>query len=466
MDPKSTAFHLYKQTLIRKNTKPIGQIYSYEQKDKIGQGAYGSVYKAIHKVSKQVRAVKVINKLNIKYKERLLSEITIMELLDHPSILRLYETFEDAEYLYMVLEICQGGDVFDKVLEKGSLPVEDAFKIYIQYMRAVNYYQGFKIVHRDLKPENFLFQKKNDLSSLTLIDFGIAKRCVDKLKTKSGTAYYVAPEVLDGLYDHKCDVWSAGVVLYVILCGYPPFYGENEKEILTEIKTGSLQFDGDEWQGISQEIKDFIRSQVCPAEKRLLPKDLLSHKVITQYNQKFVQDNKLLSMITLNQWVKYHPIRRLALFYLATQLDSSELVNQKNCFFFINTSQTGLITQQELSTYLKVNKQDVQKLWPYIDCNSNGYLDYFEFVALTLTQQEFIKQLQFMFDFLSQQDKFISQKSIKYIFDQNANFNSKWDSISDTKNHLAIVNQHEQQINVKNIIEKDMDFNAFKAIMQ
>ncbi|CAD8048770.1 unnamed protein product [Paramecium sonneborni] len=465
MDPKSTAFHIYKQTLIKKNNEPITKVYSYEQKDKIGQGAYGSVYKAVHQVSKQVRAVKVINKLNIKYKDRLLSEITIMELLDHPNILRLFETFEDAENLYMVLEICQGGDVFDKVLEKGCLSVDEAFKVYIQYMRAVNYYQGFKIVHRDLKPENFLFQKKNDMNSVIVIDFGIAKRGVDKLKTKSGTAYYVAPEVLDGLYDYKCDVWSAGVVLYVILCGYPPFYGENEKEILIEIKSGTLQFEGDEWQGISQEIKDFIKQQVCPAQNRAIPKDLLSHKLITQYNQKFVNDFKLISMQNLNQWVKYHPLRRLALYYLSTQIDSCDLSNQKNTFFFINSSQSGLITQQELASYLKVNKQDIQKLWPYIDCNSNGYLDYFEFVALTLTPQDYQKQLQFMFDFLSQSEKVITQKSIKFIFDQNANLNNKWDGISNTKNQIAQVNQHEQQINVKNIIDKDMDFNAFKTIM-
>lgn len=160
--------------------------------------------------------------------------------MDHPNVLRLFETFEDNENLYMVLEICQGGDVFDKVLEKGNMTVDESFKIYLQFMRAVNYYQGFNIVHRDLKPENFLFHTKNDLNTLNVIDFGIAKRLDGKLKTKSGTAYYVAPEVLEGSYDNKCDIWSAGVILYVILCGYPPFYGENEKEILTEIKSGNL----------------------------------------------------------------------------------------------------------------------------------------------------------------------------------------------------------------------------------
>ncbi|CAD8149451.1 unnamed protein product [Paramecium octaurelia] len=464
MDQKSSAFHIYKQTLIRRNSVPISSVYSYDPKDKIGQGAYGSVFKAIHKVSKQIRAVKVINKLNIKYKERLLSEITIMELLDHPNILRVFETFEDNENLYMVLEICQGGDVFDKVLEKGNLSIDEAFKVYIQYMRAVNYYQGFKIVHRDLKPENFLFQKKDDLNTLIVIDFGIAKRGVDKLKTKSGTAYYVAPEVLEGSYDSKCDIWSSGVILYVILCGYPPFYGENEKEILTEIRNAQLQFDGDEWQQIPQEIKDFIKVQICPAAQRSSPKDLLANKLVDKFNQKFQVDQKLISMLTINQWVKFNPLKRLGLYYLATQINSSDLKQQKMAFFLINTTQSGLITQAELASYLKVNKQDIQKVWPYLDCNNNGYLDYFEFIAITLTPQDYNNHLQLIFDFLSQQEKLITQKTIKSIFDQNCNLDKKWDSISDTKsNHHQ--NTHDHQVNVKNIIEKDVNFADFKAIM-
>ncbi|CAK79730.1 unnamed protein product (macronuclear) [Paramecium tetraurelia] len=464
MDQKSSAFHIYKQTLIRRNAVPISSVYTYDVANKIGQGAYGSVFKAIHNVSQQVRAVKVINKLNIKYKERLLSEITIMELLDHPNILRVFETFEDEENLYMILEICQGGDVFDKVLEKGNLSIDEAFKVYIQYMRAVNYYQGFKIVHsRDLKPENFLFQKKDDLNTLIVIDFGIAKRGVDKLKTKSGTAYYVAPEVLEGSYDSKCDIWSSGVILYVILCGYPPFYGENEKEILTEIKNAQLQFEGDEWLQIPQEIKDFIKLQICPAAQRYAPKDLLSNKLVDKFNQKFQVDQKLISMLTITQWVKFHPLKRLGLYYLATQINSSDLKQQKMAFFLINTSQSGLITQAELASYLKVNKQDIQKVWPYLDCNNNGYLDYFEFIAITLTPQDYNNHLQFIFDFLSQQEKQVTQKTIKSIFDQNANLDSKWASISETKSNHQ--NTHDHQVNVKNIIEKDIDFAGFKVLM-
>ncbi|KAM3143579.1 hypothetical protein pb186bvf_004341 [Paramecium bursaria] len=462
MDQNNVFFHIHKASLIKKNFNSIQTCYQYENKDKIGQGAYGKVYRATHRVTKQVRAVKVINKGIIKYKERLMNEITIMEQMDHPNVLRLFETFEDNENLYMVLEICQGGDVFDKVLEKGNMTVDESFKIYLQFMRAVNYYQGFNIVHRDLKPENFLFHTKNDLNTLNVIDFGIAKRVEGKLKTKSGTAYYVAPEVLEGSYDNKCDIWSAGVILYVILCGYPPFYGENEKEILTEIKSGNLQFEGDEWAQISQDIKDFVQLHICPAEQRLSSSQLLNHQLLEGFIQKFSQDfPRVISMNTVQNWCRYNPLKRLSLLYLSTQLDFNELKNQKLLFSHINSSQTGLITQDELAFYLKITKVELKQYWQYLDVNDNEYLDYFEFIAISLQPKDYQKQIQLMFEFLSDQQQLITQQTVQKIFEQSENLNSKWESISENKNPQKVF----ETIDITKIIDKDLDFTSYKLLM-
>jgi len=230
-----------KQTMIVKNTQPIETVYQFETKQ-LGKGSYGEVCAAIHKTSQQKRAVKTIARSKIRNWERFQTEVRILQTLDHPNVIKLYEYFEDEENVYLVCELCAGGELFDRIIKAEFFEEDQAAEIFRQILQALNYCHTQNIVHRDLKPENFLFQTQADDSDLKIIDFGLSKIMeggrMHRMKTRAGTPYYISPEVLAGNYDISCDMWSAGCMLYILLCGYPPFYGDNNQEILEMVRVG------------------------------------------------------------------------------------------------------------------------------------------------------------------------------------------------------------------------------------
>ena len=218
-------------------------------------------------------------------------EVNLMIKLDHPNIIKLYEYYENEKKIYLIMELCTGGELFDKIIEnteKGKQFTEkQAANIFKQMMSAVNYCHKNGIVHRDLKPENLLYFDKSENSPIKVIDFGMSKRFDhNKLLTeKVGTAYYISPEVIKGKYDEKCDIWSAGVILYILICGYPCFNGEDDREILIAIQKGKIRFPSPEWDDVSDDVKNLILRMCCPPEKRLNAEEVL--------NESWVKDNAL-----------------------------------------------------------------------------------------------------------------------------------------------------------------------------
>ena len=207
--------------------------------------------------------------------ERFKQEITILQTLDHPNVLKLFEYFEDEKNVYLVTEACRGGELFDRIIENEFFSEQTAAKIFKQIMQSINYCHNMGIAHRDLKPENFLFETKDQDSELKIIDFGLSKiinpqgmqmdtgltagkgkdkrsKELDRMNTRAGTPNYISPEVLAGNYSIECDCWSAGCILYILLCGYPPFYGDDDQEILQMVAKGKFDFDGEEWDEISR----------------------------------------------------------------------------------------------------------------------------------------------------------------------------------------------------------------------
>ena len=196
------------------------------------------VQSCIHKATGDKRAVKRLakEKLSPNARIRLNYEIDILKNLDHPNILRLYEVFEDKKYIYLVTEYCQGGELFDEIIARGKFNEQDAAVVIKQLLSAISYCHSKKVCHRDLKPENILIDNKETLQ-IKLIDFGTSQRFEDaeNMELVLGTAYYIAPEVLRGHYDEKCDIWSIGVIMYILLSGEPPFPGSDDKEILKSV---------------------------------------------------------------------------------------------------------------------------------------------------------------------------------------------------------------------------------------
>jgi len=175
-------------------------------------------------------------------------EINIMIKIDHPNVINLYEVFEDSRYVYLIMEECSGGELFDRIYDrissKNLYTEKEAAKIFKQFMSAVCHCHSMKICHRDLKPENLLFLNKTD-DDLKIIDFGLSRIFDEKnhsMDSKVGTAYYVSPEILAGDYDEKCDIWSSGVILYILLTGDPPFNGENDNVIYRKIAKKKFSF--------------------------------------------------------------------------------------------------------------------------------------------------------------------------------------------------------------------------------
>nr|CAI5867666.1 unnamed protein product [Callosobruchus analis] len=258
----------------------------YFLKELLGTGAFSVVRLAESKENPGVmHAVKIIDKKALKGKEDSLeNEIKVLRRLKHPNIVQLLETFEDKSKFYLIMELVTGGELFDRIVEKGSYTEKDAADLIRQVLEAVDYMHEQGVVHRDLKPENLLYYSPDEDSKIMISDFGLSKmEDSGVMATACGTPGYVAPEVLaQKPYGKAVDVWSIGVISYILLCGYPPFYDENDANLFAQILKGDFEFDSPYWDEISDSAKDFIRNLMCVnVEKRYTCRQALGHPWIS-----------------------------------------------------------------------------------------------------------------------------------------------------------------------------------------
>ncbi len=253
----------------------------------LGRGHYGCVRECMHLKSKQLYAVKSIEKSKIGRLDHLQREVYLLSKINHTGLMKMVDLFEDVEHVHIITEIYSGGELFDKIIEQktlnGCFDEWSAATIVKSLLEAVAYLHRNGIVHRDIKPENILFVTKDDDDlSVKLIDFGLARRHrkgIDaSMSNPVGTAYYMSPELLRGKYDQSCDVWSIGIVAYILLCGYPPFNGEDDPQIFETIKQGQFIFPSLSWDRVSSEAKDFIKCLLRKdPRKRFTADEALQH---------------------------------------------------------------------------------------------------------------------------------------------------------------------------------------------
>ena len=266
------------------STTDIRTVYSFEKM--IGGGHFGTVRTAHLKSDPDTKyAIKSILRENIEKDIKLLEEeLFILAKVDHPNIVKFHQSFIDYRYVHIVMEFCNGGELFDRIVAAQKFDERMSADIMSQMLQGIKHLHEHNIVHRDLKPENYLMETKDKNSEIKLIDFGLSKRWsteegAAKMHTVVGTPYYVAPEVLRGEYDKMCDVWSLGIILYVFLCGYPPFEGDNNKEIFKNVLKSKLEFDPADWDTVSDEAKDLVSKMLNKdPKKRLSAEDCLSHE--------------------------------------------------------------------------------------------------------------------------------------------------------------------------------------------
>lgn len=260
--------------------------YKYDLKEILGTGAFSEVRVAQCKENpSELYAVKIIDKKALKGKEDSLeNEIKVLRRLNHSNIVRLADTFEDKYKYYLVMELVTGGELFDRIVSKGSYTEKDASHLIRQVLEAVNYMHEQGVVHRDLKPENLLYYNPDEDSKIMISDFGLSKTEESGvMATACGTPGYVAPEVLaQKPYGKAVDIWSIGVISYILLCGYPPFYDENDANLFSQILKGDFEFDSPYWDDISDSAKEFISHLMCvDMSKRYTCQQALAHPWIS-----------------------------------------------------------------------------------------------------------------------------------------------------------------------------------------
>ena len=309
---KSAVMNYTSKSLSTKDGKVQKITDLYNVHEVLGEGAFAVVKKATHKVSGAPYAIKIINRssLDKDMEVALRHEVNILSELDHTHIMKLETVVRSISHYYLVTEYLEGGELFDRIVEKDGYTeceARDSCKIVFEALR---YAHSKGVVHRDLKPENLLLQYKDSDSEIKIADFGLAKKATadNSLKTVCGTPGYVAPEMLRlQRYGTKVDMWSMGVITYILVGGYPPFYGDTDKELFRATKKGEFKFHQEFWGEISQGVKDMISSMlVLDPAKRASASDILAHPWINEDKKKL----RRLSLVSSQDRLKSYIARQ------------------------------------------------------------------------------------------------------------------------------------------------------------
>ncbi|XP_053102821.1 calcium/calmodulin-dependent protein kinase type 1G isoform X2 [Hemicordylus capensis] len=236
----------------KKQTNNIRKTFIFMEA--LGSGAFSEVFLVKHRASGKLFALKCIKKSPVTRDSNLENEIAVLNKIKHENIVTLEDIYESTTHFYLVMQLVSGGELFDRILERGVYTEKDASIVIQQVLGAVHYLHENGIVHRDLKPENLLYLTPEDDSKIMITDFGLSKMEQNGImSTACGTPGYVAPEVLEQKpYSKAVDCWSIGVITYILLCGYPPFYEETESKLFEKIREGYFEFESPFWDDISE----------------------------------------------------------------------------------------------------------------------------------------------------------------------------------------------------------------------
>ncbi|CAL5425448.1 unnamed protein product [Camellia sinensis] len=369
----------------------------------LGRGQFGVTHLCTNKATGEQFACKTIAKRKLVNKEDIEDvrrEVQIMHhLAGQPNIVELKGAYEDKHSVHLVMELCAGGELFDRIIAKGHYTERAAASLLRTIVQIVHTCHTMGVIHRDLKPENFLLLNKDENSPLKATDFGLSvfykqgkwlPSTGELFKDIVGSAYYIAPEVLKRRYGPEVDIWSIGVMLYILLCGVPPFWAESEHGIFNAILRGHVDFTSDPWPSISSGAKDLVRKMLnSDPKQRLTAFQVLNHPWIKEDGEApdTPLDNAVLDR--LKQFRAMNKFKKVALRVIAGCLSEEEIMGLKQMFKGMDTDNSGTITLEELKQGLakqgtKLSEYEVKQLMEAADADGNGTIDYDEFIAATM----------------------------------------------------------------------------------
>ena len=439
----------------------------YEYQSLVGSGAFGKVRLYVDRDSKLFKyAIKTIKKNIFKRHsiESIKREVDILRSLDHPNIVKYFETYEDECYLHIVMEYIAGDNLF-RVLtdQKGFKFTERAIsKIMTCLLKAVLFLHHNGIIHRDIKPENIVFVEPDNFNALKLIDFGLSiQQNAKKDNRRVGTPYYMAPEMVRGNFNYASDVWSIGVILFIMVTGKQPFRGKSKEEVFEKIKRGSYDKNTLNRAKCSKEVKDLIKKMlVTEHSKRITVESALDHIWFKQFennkNINLVVDQEIIE--SLKQFQYQNIFQKEIRFYLAKLCSDKEIIKLKQAFLAIDKDNSGEIEYEEIPkifSELNIEASDIElkNIFSSMDFHCDGKVNYSEFLAATISTINFNKE-----------EKLWS--AFKY-FDTTDSGYITLDSVMDALKNSGVIIDEEGLTKTFNQLQKKgkkINFNEFKAI--
>ena len=435
-----------KETFILKSSDTIAS--KYLKIKEISNGTYAKLYIVQRKTDFKLYCCKEILKSKVEDLYNFRNEINILSKVDHPNIIRIFEIFEDSRYISIIMGYCTGGDLFQKINELAekdqAFSEKEAVKIFKQLMSAVSYCHSQGICHRDLKPDNIIFVNKEPNSPIKVIDFGLSKifgelkpimkgNKIEKniMSLRVGTAYYMSPEVLQGNYDNKCDIWSCGVILYILLCGYPPFDGDTQNDILKAISKKKYSFPEEEWKSVSDDAKDLIKHMLCDTDKRFNAQNVLNHPWIEKNAPNSNNALSKFNVQSLKDFGNFYKLTKYVLGFIASRVNDEEIEKLKKIFEEIDVNKSGTLNIKEIKNGVdkmeqgkNLTEDEKYEIIKHIDTNKSEKIEYNEFLAACLDQKIYLREENLLNAFirldLDGSGK-ISKKEIKKVLNDEVN---------------------------------------------
>ncbi|EHA8590354.1 calcium-dependent protein kinase 29 [Cocos nucifera] len=383
-----------KGSILQKPMVDVRSLFTLERE--LGRGQFGITYSCTEKATGHKYACKSVPKRKLVRRsdiEDLRREVLILQHLSgQPNIVEFKGAYEDEHRVHLVMELCSGGELFDRIIKEKSYSEKKAAAICRDIVMVVHVCHFMGVMHRDLKPENFLLARDDDESDLKATDFGLSVFIEEGKVYKDlvGSAYYVAPEVLQRNYGKEIDVWSAGVILYILLCGSPPFWEDTEKGIFDAILRGEVDIQSSPWHAISANAKDLVLKMLTKdPKKRITAIQALEHPWLRKDGEASNKPLDSAVLIRMRQFAAMNKLKKVALKVIAENLSEEEIRGLKQMFRNMDTDNSGTITYDELKAGLtrlgsRISEAEIRQIMDAADLDKNGTIDYNEFIIATM----------------------------------------------------------------------------------